>query len=333
MAGLWIAYLVPHRLRYRQQLLESRTDDRFSERLRVLRVATAAGQGTQAVRQVAARSGQVQLHPFSGRARQGGGSMDRPHATRDRLSAAAARRTAAEHAQRAARLDRRAAAARRRALLTVLLLLAVAGGWTAVAVVGAGVALGAAPTVLLAAVLGLGRRAVLAGARADAAWAAGAEHRVPLPGAERAAAGSTAVARTPSVTGRAVRPSDATTEVLARIPALGGGRTATSMDAAIATAPAGVVAAAPVAGSDDSTWSPVPVPRPAYTLKPAARRAEPAPLDLEDWSTAAAAASAAVRADSDGATDDGRLEDAGTVVGTGGLNLDAILARRRAAGE
>src|SRR5687768_2393996 len=39
MAGLWIAYLVPQRLRYRQQLLETRHDDRFSERLRVVRVA------------------------------------------------------------------------------------------------------------------------------------------------------------------------------------------------------------------------------------------------------------------------------------------------------
>ncbi|MBC7292428.1 MAG: hypothetical protein H5T83_13980, partial [Actinotalea sp.] len=43
VAGLWIAYLVPHRSRYRQQLLESRTEDRFSEHLRVLRVAHAAG--------------------------------------------------------------------------------------------------------------------------------------------------------------------------------------------------------------------------------------------------------------------------------------------------
>ena len=38
LVGLWVAYLVPHKLRYRQQLLESRADDRFSEALRVVAV-------------------------------------------------------------------------------------------------------------------------------------------------------------------------------------------------------------------------------------------------------------------------------------------------------
>ena len=39
LVGLWGAYLVPHKLRYRQQLLESRADDRFSEALRVVAVS------------------------------------------------------------------------------------------------------------------------------------------------------------------------------------------------------------------------------------------------------------------------------------------------------
>src|SRR4029078_7568101 len=38
LVGLWVAYLVPHKLRYRQQLLESRAEDRFSEALRVVAV-------------------------------------------------------------------------------------------------------------------------------------------------------------------------------------------------------------------------------------------------------------------------------------------------------
>src|SRR4029078_5822358 len=40
LVGLWVAYLVPHKLRHRQQLLESRGDDRFSEALRVVAVTT-----------------------------------------------------------------------------------------------------------------------------------------------------------------------------------------------------------------------------------------------------------------------------------------------------
>ena len=39
LVGLWVAYLVPHKLRHRQQLLESRADDRFSEALRVVAVS------------------------------------------------------------------------------------------------------------------------------------------------------------------------------------------------------------------------------------------------------------------------------------------------------
>src|SRR5690606_12163834 len=38
VVGLWLAYLVPHRLRHRQQLLESRTEDRYSGSMRVLAV-------------------------------------------------------------------------------------------------------------------------------------------------------------------------------------------------------------------------------------------------------------------------------------------------------
>lgn len=360
LAGLWIAYLVPHHLRYRQQLLESRADDRFSEHLRVLKVAQAAGRGAADVRQHA-RPSSVQLHPAlpagrDRRAGRGGRSMDRPHAARDRIAADAARRSAAEHAQRAAHLARRAAAARRRALITVVLLLAVVGGWAAVAASGAALLVGAVPTVLLGAVLGLGRRAVVAGARADAEWEAGAATRLPAP------------ARTPSVVGRAVRPSDAVTEVMARVPSevtdASTARTVARLDAAARAAAA--TAEALAATSDDdatpsrtagtgrsaershaperhaepegSTWEPVPVPRPAYTLKPSARRPEPAPLVLDD---APAAGSAAVAADEDGASarqgSGGPVDRSAATSGgrpaVGGVDLDGILARRRAAGE
>ena len=132
--------------------------------------------------------------------------MDRPHGTTDRVVADAARRAAAERAQRVAHLARRRAAARRRALLTAVLLVAVVAGWTTVAAVAAPVLAGAIPSVALLGVLGLGRAAVRAGERADAAWAAGAAERQALPAA-------TAGART---VGRAVRPSEARTMKLDR---------------------------------------------------------------------------------------------------------------------
>ena len=287
--------------------------------------------------------------------------MDRPHAARDRIAADAARRSAAEHAQRAAHLARRAAAARRRALITVVLLLAAAGGWAAVATTGAALLVGAVPTVLLGAVLGLGRRAVLAGARADAEWEAGAATRLPAP------------ARPPSVVGRAVRPSDAVTEVMARVPsevtdastartvarvsaaaraaaAAEGSADATTSAAAHddglptsrsersrSASEAGVTERA--ADSESSTWEPVPVPRPAYTLKPAARRAEPAPLVLDDAPAAETATAARDEAGTDVSAAPAR-DGAGSRTGTsagrpavGGVDLDGILARRRAAGE
>ncbi|WP_242448356.1 hypothetical protein [Cellulomonas sp. WB94] len=56
VAGLWVAYLVPQKLRHRQQLLESRTDDRFSGALRVLAVTDRTGRNTR-VSDSRARSG------------------------------------------------------------------------------------------------------------------------------------------------------------------------------------------------------------------------------------------------------------------------------------
>lgn len=289
VAGLWIAYLVPHRLRYRQQLLESRTNDRFSGALRVVRVTRAAGAHPE--RQVAVRAGRVRLHPP---ARGGGGSVDRPHRLNDRVIADAVRRTAAEQAQRAAYLSRRAAGARRRAVLAGALIVLTVAGWAGV-VAGALVALAAAtPTLLLTGVLVLGRRAVVLGRRADAAWLAAAPERA----ARRALIA-------PTIVGRAVRPSDAVTEVLARVPA------------ERPVEPAAEVAREEIGGR---TWEPVPVPRPSYTLKPAVRRAEPAPLVLDEPAAEAVVESVAAAPEP-------------AVETTGSIDLDAVLARRRAAGE
>ncbi len=261
--------------------------------------------------------------------------MHRPHAAADRVGADAARRTSAARAARAASLARRAAGARRRALLAVVLLLATAVGWGAVALGTAGLLLGAVPSVLLVAVLGLGRRAVLAGRRADEAWEAGdlaapaprTARVADRPAARQPAAPAAARGRrtAPTVVGRAVHPSEAVTEVI--VPAAELVKTAAPrrvvpslrVDVSGEVAVSEPTAADPMVDSGVGTWVPVPVPPPAYTLKPAVRPQEPAPLPVAE--PAAIAASAPVA----------EVEEPRPT--TGGLALDAILARRRAAGE
>ncbi len=132
----------------------------------------------------------------------------------------------------------------------------------------------------------------------------------------------------PAVVGRAVHPSEAVTEVIvperavapaapeAAAPSL---RVDVSGDGSPAAPAAPEPAADPLEDSGVGTWVPVPVPPPAYTLKPTARRPEPAPLPEPE-----PAAAVVERAEPAGA------EPRPT---TGGLALDAILARRRAAGE
>lgn len=355
VAGLWIAYLVPHHLRHRQQLLEARADDRFSERLRVVHVLRpahaggahagtghgrrsdgSAGRGSHDVAPGPGRAEPLRLHParHDERARRGVSPMERPHGTSDRVAADLVRRSAAEHAGRAAHLARRAAAARRRAALTALLVVAAPVAWALVPLLALHVAVGVVPTVLLGAVLVAGRRAVVAAARADAAWAEGEPYRLPAP------------RRAPSAVGRAVRPSDAVTEVMARVPRV---PVAAGMSVALAEAAATVAAAsAPVARTTSvartttsaprrateeaptgPAWVPVPVPRPTYTLKPEARRPEPAPLPTSAEPTATATPSTAERTTAEITAAERPAERPASA----GLDLDAVLARRRASGE
>ena len=226
--------------------------------------------------------------------------MDRPHALADRVVADAARRTATERAQRAAYLARRSAGAHRRAVLAGLLLVFAVVGWVAAAVGGPVLALGLAPTALLAAVLVLGRRAVLLGRRADADWASGRPALAPAQ-------------RVPTAVGHAVRSSEDVTEVMGRVAATSA-TSATTAQRAADVVPASAETSEATVGP---TWVPVPVPRPAYALKPAVRRPEPAPLALDDAGEVA----------------DYQRAPQVAAPATGGIDLDAILARRRAAGE
>ncbi|WP_435736906.1 hypothetical protein V5D56_19400 [Cellulosimicrobium sp. PMB13] len=358
---LWLGYYVPHRVQHRQQLLEARTEDRFSGALRVLSVAgrglgaperiVPTLDGTLAVTAGPSGGGRALLGAAPGSAPRStaaagatgttstAGSDRSDGRTHDEvedameISGSASPRGTVPSAGRAstsrlALLERRAAAARRRLALTVVLLLASVAAWV---VVGLGlVAWWAAvvPTALLAVVLVLGRRAVLAAQRADAAWLA--ERRAEARAARGTVAGSPAAPRNvrPRVTGRAVHGSQLSTQMIPRVTAkdLARASAAAAADSAAATVatsgtsargtsragsgaprtdddPAEDSSARPERDEPQTTatadaaedhvpsgraWDPVPVPRPTYTMKPTAPRREPAPLAEDETSPAAA---------------------------------------------
>lgn len=346
VVGLWIAYLVPHKLRHRQQLLESRTDDRFSDALRVLAVTGPAGSSRRRRADVA-RSIRPDCGPVDKRvglltpgrgARvagtdRGGTHVDRPHGTQDRVGADAARRAAQLHAAHAAATARRGAAARRRGVLAGVLLVASVAGWVVAGATALGVLAGVVPTVLLGAVLGLGRHAVVQGQAAEAEW----QRRIAAATAPLRAREARAARR--AEPGRAVRPSAADTQAITRVRVGADGTAAERVRDG---------------GREGDTWSPVAVPRPTYALKAPAPRREPAPLGEVEGSTHAAPAArpsadevvasataeettaaapsaaqpaAAARPDAAGATAPATAEPSGSI------DLNAVLARRRAAGQ
>lgn len=309
IAGLWLAYLVPHRLRFRHQMVESRHEDRFSESLRVI---TVAQQGARHRGGAEHCTADITRRPALVPVPQGGQLMDRPQITRDRIRAEAARRAAAERAAHAALLSRRAAAARRRAAIAATLAVATVGGWIAVAT-GVVLLVAAVPTVLLAAVLVMGRRAVIAGNEADRQWA------------RRNAELSTGEAAD-RVTGRAVHPSSMLTEAIP----------------VAAPAEQVVEQQAPAAAATD--WMPIPVPAPTYTFKAEAPRREQAALAPMEASTVlrpdatAPEVPSLERAEADdeaaaSTTATATAVGSSVVAPSGSIDIDAVLARRRASGE
>lgn len=221
---LWLAYLVPQRLRHRQQLVEARVDDRFSGRLRVLAVASE-GAGTRA--RSAGRGAQVSLQKHGDCTVSSSadvslltppiGTTVRPRRQITDGVQDMERNDSYGSASRDALLARRAAAARRRATLTLTLVVLTA----VVGVLGATTALPvwtvAVPGLLLVSVLVLGRRAVLANARADqAAREREAAREAARPAALRRAGRPAPAVRT-TVTGRAVHPSQTQTEMISRV--------------------------------------------------------------------------------------------------------------------
>ncbi|MBM7821075.1 hypothetical protein JOE63_003552 [Cellulosimicrobium cellulans] len=408
---LWVGFYVPHRVRHRQQLLEARTDDRFSGSLRVLAVAGPGGGGSggwdarlDGVAAVASIGpGQS---ADGGRALLGGAAtQDRPdgrtheeegtHAMGSTDSAspsrgAPPRRQPASEQSRLALLERRAAAARRRLALTVVLLLASVAVWAVVALGYLPWWSGAVPTAVLGLVLVLGRRAVLAAQRSDAAWLA--ERRAAARAARGTVLGAPPAPRgaRPRVTGRAVHGSQVSTQMIPRVTpqdlaranataaALSGGGPVGSSPRERVTAPSTTTAedsgseepASARAGSSEApavatdvadeaapvveveavdadrvpsgrAWDPVPVPPPTYTMKPTAPRREPAPLTDDDVVSPARAGAvpapvAAVEVAVDvpsGAPEPAVGDERKPSTETLGLDLNEILARRRAAGQ
>lgn len=254
MVVLWLAYLVPQRLRHRQQLVEARVDDRFSGRLRVLAVASE-GAGTRA--RSAGRGAQVSLQKHGDCTVSSSadvslltppiGTTVRPRRQITDGVQDMERNDSYGSASRDALLARRAAAARRRATLTLTLVVLTA----VVGVLGATTALPvwtvAVPGLLLVSVLVLGRRAVLANARADqAAREREAAREAARPAALRRAGRPAPAVRT-TVTGRAVHPSQTQTEMISRVRAQ-----ETGESTAVGTAPQSETATASEATTEVS---------------------------------------------------------------------------------
>ncbi|PFG38900.1 hypothetical protein ATJ97_1391 [Georgenia soli] len=256
-----LGYLLPHVVRTRQLLLESRVEDRFSGDLRI--VATAGSPDTAQSRAEHARGHSSNARPYlHDPARRPEAPMNRPRARSERATEDA-RALAAARAARAARVSRRAAAARRRLILTVLLLAASAGAWTAVGVAGLSWALAVVPTLLLVTVLVLGRRTAVRVAelnRRDRAEMARLEARLKAVSRRaqatpprRSTSGATS-ARGTGTAGRAAVSRGATTRDAAAAAASASGAAVEHDDARIADAESSsaVVADAPVADAPDA---------------------------------------------------------------------------------
>lgn len=333
LAVVLFGYLVPYLARSRQQLADSRVEDRYSGTMRVVVTGTTAKRSSSSEHH-AAPTARPYLH--DPRRRTENPAVNRPTSHAER-SAAAARRLAALRAARAAEISRRHAAARRRLTITLALLVASVAGWVGVGFGAAGIALGIVPTVLLGGVLVLGRRAAKAAARRNAADRAAIARLqlTPAPrgdvAARRAAAGAAGRGATVTVRNDVADTgaSDETTTA----------QVAAEPEVAEDIDQAGPVQTPEVAErSAGEPWTPVPVPAPAYTLKPSAPRRdiagyepqEPAaaevievPVDIESSPYGREPAAAVVE----------ELPEQPAVLAAGtGIDLDSVLARRRAVG-
>lgn len=389
LAGLWGMYLVPHGLKHRSQLLQSRTDDRFSGSLRVLAVAAdSQRRQVEAPRAIGpARAVPLLTAPMATvttTEMEGARTMDQPAAPRPATSGARPVGTPS-----ASLAERRAAAARRRLVLTLTLLGLAAIAWSAVPAFSLSLLVPGVVTALLGAVLVLGRRAAISAQRDQAQLrsarrAPSARTTAPASAGERPTSSARVVrgapgARVPAghahrITGHAVHASQTNTrmissdevrrqmaaeaeadrangvigdgdvaamteQVRASVPtpvvgATGAGASGVGEEPALDTTADDEAASAKAAAREPAVAAPggelagFSLPRPTYTMKPAAPRREVAPLEDADVTTPMTARSAETTA----TTDERATEPATSTEGLG-LNLNQILARRRASGQ
>jgi hypothetical protein len=301
----WAAYLLPQWLRRRETLSQSRGTDRHSTGLRVLdrRTRVASGPSSTPLLPDPRTIGAVSAPPSEiadrrvedPAGRRGGHSPRQPNSTAVGGLPASAR----------------TAARRRVRVLTVLLTLTgmawVASVWVPVATamaVGVSVLLGFDVLALL-----------VAARRREVRRAAAARARRRELERRKAARARQAPAR-PAVTTAGGEVSTGAEDV-----------TAEASSRPVVEAPAERVARELPEGG--TPWVPVPVPPPTYTLKPAAPRPEPAPLDLPLPSRPTDPAGQ-VEVDPEPAARTPRPWEADRTFADD-LDLDAVLARRRAA--
>ncbi len=338
LALILFGYLVPHLVHSRHQLAESRVEDRFSGTLRVVTTGATARRSPPGEHH-GTRESRPYLH--DPRRRTEAPAVNRPTTPSER-AAAEARRLAQLRAARAAEISRRKAAAKRRLVLTVVLLLASVGGWLGFGLGSLSVVLGVVPTLLLAGVLVLGRRAATVATRrnaADRAAMARLEVR-PAPRTRPAAAASPTTARAAAAAAAPVAesaPADAAApaENPAAAEPVAGTATAVVEETA---------AAAPAEQPATRSWTPVQVPVPTYTLKASAPRRDIAPYEapqaepVAEQEPAAPAEPVVVVSGLAGspyapvADPEPEAAPAAEALPARGLDLDSVLARRRAVG-
>jgi hypothetical protein len=302
----WAAYLLPQWVHRREALSQSRGRDRHSSGLRVLHRRRRVSGGPSSV-------------PLLPDPRTIGDPVVDPLAANhaDSRHGGPSRPGAEVSACRPAVATASAVAARRRARVLSTLMVLTATVWAATLVVPEMAAVG----WLLTGLLGLDLVALVISGRRRAVRRASLE-RAQL---ERARRLRVEEARRDERRHRVVHEADAATMQAAVTPAVG------EQDAArLVTVAASHVERAServarelAEGTPSDTWTPVPVPPPTYTLKPAVPRPEPAPLDPPcppPQSTEPAACQEARGPRSWGG--DRTFADE--------LDLDAVLARRRA---
>lgn len=361
---LFLVYLMPQLIRSRQDVVDSRVDDRFSAELRIL---ATAGAGGGPIPRPAIADGAPRAYLHHPRSRTEVAAMNRPLALVSRPPTSPAspdspsgpspvvQRSQAPRAAALAAAARRREAARRRLVLTLALVAVTVGAWATVAIGIAPPAVAALPTALLVGVLVLGRRAVRAGRQGIPVQAGVPTSRpaVIVGTTERPARTAEPDHETPALpaTSRQHRPSrELSTEILPRVgasPAAGLSWSGEPTAPVVAEVPDGAsaisqhqptevprwaepdaaTAGTPRADAPDraaerlraDVWTPVPVPAPTYTVKPVAPRMDTAPLVVERPTI-----QASVETPGGNVAAEPSLRS---------LDLDAVLSRRRAAGE